>query len=184
MPTIIQEGENGWFVVRTRPKSEHLAESSLKRYADVDEVFAPRIKYEKGTRRGKVWFIEALFPGYIFARFDLAEKLRMVNSSNAVAGVLRFNDLYPQISDGFIRTLQAEFPQAEEKVRVIHQPIEVGSEVVVVEGVMAGLETIVTRVLSGKERVRILLNWLGEEREAEVCYRSIVPVRSVRESLT
>ena len=87
MPIIIEEGEAGWFVVRTRPKSEHIAAIHLMKFADIDEVFSPRIRYEKGTRRGKVWFTEALFPGYIFARFDLNEKLRAVNATNGVSGV-------------------------------------------------------------------------------------------------
>jgi len=180
MPITLEAGESGWFVVRTKPKSEHIAAIHLLKYADLEDVFSPRIKFEKGTRRGKVWFIEALFPGYIFARFDLNEKLRVVNSTSSVLGVLRFADLYPQVHDHFIQQLRAEFPEEEDELRVIDQPITEGDEVVILDGVMAGLQTIVTRVLSGKERVRVLLEWLGQEREAEVCYTSIVPTRPAR----
>ena len=183
MPTIIEAGHPGWFVIRTRPKSEHIAALHLMRFAHLEEVFAPRVKYEKGTRRGKIWFIEALFPGYIFARFDLGDKLRAVNATNAVSGVLRFNDQYPLINDGFIQQLRNEFPEKEKEIRVIDQPIEVGDEVLILDGVMAGMETIVTRIMSGKERVRVLLNWLGQEREAEVCFASVSPIRQARSDL-
>ncbi len=180
MPTIIEEGESGWFVVRTRPKSEHIAAMHLMRFADIEEVFSPRIRYEKGTKRGKVWFVEALFPGYIFARFDLGEKMRAVNATNGVAAILRFSELYPQVSDDFIQTLREEFPEEDNEVRVIDRPIEEGDEVVVLDGTMSGLETVVTKIMSGKERVRIMLNWLGEEREAEVKFTSIAHVRQGR----
>ena len=183
MATILEEGEAGWFVIRTRPKSEHIAAAHLQRFANIDEVFAPRIRFEKGTARGKVWFTEALFPCYIFARFDLTEKLRMVNATNAVSGILRFNDLYPQVSDDYIAMMKAEFPDQEREIRVVDRPIEEGDEVVVLDGVMSGLQTVVTKIMTGKERVKILFDWLGEEREAEVCYTSIIQSRSVREDL-
>lgn len=38
---------------------------------------------------------------------------------------------------------------------------------------MAGMKTIVTRLMSGQDRVRVLLKWLGEEREAEVSLDSL-----------
>lgn len=183
MPTTIKQGESGWYVIRTRPKSEHLAAQNLLKFADLDEVFSPRIRFEKGTRRGKVWFIEALFPGYIFARFDLCEKLRAVNATNCVTGVLRFNELYPQVSDNQIQRLRSEFSEEQSEIRTVDQPIKEGDEVLILDGVMSGLETIVTRVMSGKERVRVLLNWLGEEREAEVRYASILPTRQARNEL-
>jgi transcriptional antiterminator RfaH len=183
MPVTIEAGKSGWFVLRTKQKCEHLAAIHLMKYADLDDVFSPRIRFEKATRRGKVWFIEALFPGYIFARFDLNEKLRAVNATNSVFGVLRFADLYPQVHDDFIGQLRAEFPEEDQELRVIHQPIAEGDEVIILDGVMTGVKTIVTRILSGKERVRVLLEWLGEERETEVCYTSILPTRLARSEL-
>lgn len=165
--------DRGWFCVRTRPKSEHLAARNLQSFANLDEVFCPRIRYEKATRRGKVWFVEALFPGYVFARFDLAEDLRAVNAASGVTGVLRFADEYPSISDDYIAELRAEFPEQEGSLRVIDPVIVEGDEVVLTEGPMAGLRTIVTKLMSGQDRVRVLLEWLGEEREAEVSLRSL-----------
>ena len=58
---INQQPQAGWYVVRTRQKSEHIAAAHLQKYANLDQVFCPRIKFEKATLRGKVWFIEALF---------------------------------------------------------------------------------------------------------------------------
>lgn len=167
------EEDTGWFCVRTKPKCEHLAARNLVGFANLDEVFCPRIRYEKSTQRGKVWFVEALFPGYIFARFDLGNDLRAVNASSNVTGVLRFSDFYPKINHDYIEELRAEFPEEENEVRIIKPEIKEGDEVVLTEGAMAGMTTIVTRLLSGQDRVRVLLEWLGEEREAEVSLESL-----------
>ena len=157
-----ETSEPGWFCVRTKPKSEHIAALHLQKFANLDEVFCPRIRYEKSTARGKVWFVEALFPGYIFAKFDLAADLRTVNATNAVSGILRFADKYPMIEDATIASLRKEFPEEANSVRIIEQEICEGDEVVVTGGSLEGLHTIVTRLKS------VLMEWLGEEREVEV----------------
>lgn len=180
MSAPILDSLSGWFCVRSRPKSEHIAARNLQQFAHLDEVFCPRIRYEKATRRGRVWFVESLFPGYFFARFDLAEDLRAVNAASGVTGVLHFADFYPQIHDDYIRELREEFPEEENAIRVVHQQIEPGDEIVVTEGALKGLKTIVTRFVGAGERVAVLLEWLGQEREAEVSLRSVMRPGDIR----
>lgn len=69
--------------------------------------------------------------------------------------------------------MRAEFPEEENEIRIIEPEINEGDEVVLTEGPMAGMKTIVTRLMSGQDRVRVLLEWLGEEREAEVSLDSL-----------
>ncbi|MCH1497844.1 MAG: hypothetical protein L7U83_02140, partial [Akkermansiaceae bacterium] len=66
-----------WYVLRTQLKREKLAAANLRRLDGV-EVFLPRLKYQKTTRRGRVWWTEPLFPGYLLARFSLVEMGRAV----------------------------------------------------------------------------------------------------------
>lgn len=172
--------DEAWYCVRARTKAEHLAAANLRGYANLDEVFCPRIRFEKPTRRGKVWFVEALFPGYLFARFDLARDLRAVRAATGVTGVLNFADRYPSLETSFIDELRAEFPEDGAGIRVISQELASGDEVVLASGAMAGLRTIVTRVMPGQERVRILLDWLGQEREAEISRRDIYRPGDIR----
>jgi len=169
-----------WYCVRARPKAEHLAALNLRGYANLDEVFCPRIRFERATRRGKVWFVEALFPGYLFARFDLARDLRTVRAATGVTGVLHFADRYPSIDPRFIDDLRTEFPEDGDGVRVISPELQAGDEVVLSAGAMAGLKTIVTRLVPGQERVRILLDWLGQEREAEVSRQDLYRPGDIR----
>ncbi len=173
----------GWYCVRTRPKGEHIAARSVQQFAHVEQVFCPRIRFEKPTLRGKVWFVEALFPGYFFAYFDLEKDLRVVNASPSVSGVLRFADFYPQIHSDYISELRGEFPDEEGSVRVIRPGISPGDEVVVTEGAMKGLKTVVTRLLSSGDRIAVLLDWLGQEREAEVQLRSVSRPVDIRQEI-
>jgi transcriptional antiterminator RfaH len=58
-----------WFCLRSQVKREHLAAACLRQYPEV-EAFCPRVRFRKRTTRGPVWFVESMFPGYLFARFD------------------------------------------------------------------------------------------------------------------
>ena len=69
-----------WFCVKTQPKHEHIAAAGLQRRLNVN-CFAPRVRYRKMTRRGAVWFVEAMFPGYLFAEFVYLEQHRRVEYS-------------------------------------------------------------------------------------------------------
>ncbi|CAN5167618.1 transcription/translation regulatory transformer protein RfaH [soil metagenome] len=161
----------GWRCVKTRPKSEHLAALQLRQVPDVD-VFCPRIRFQRATRRGKVWFAEALFPGYVFCRFDLFESLRHIQATGSVTGLVRFGDYCPVLPDAMIESLRADFVEAE-PVTVI-QTVSVGDEVEVTEGPFQGTVAYVTRLLGAAERVRILVEFLGQDREVEVSLTSLL----------
>lgn len=57
-----------WFCIRSRQKHEQIAAVHLRQIAGV-EVFCPRVRLKRNTRAGAKWFTEAMFPGYLFARF-------------------------------------------------------------------------------------------------------------------
>lgn len=162
-----------WHAVRSRPKAEHLAVAHLGRLPAV-EAYCPRIRFEKATRRGPVWFVEALFPGYLFARFDPGTSLRAVQSSPNVSGVIQFGPEIPALSPVVIEELRREFPDTEPRLVAERSAPREGDTVEIVSGALAGLSALVTRVLPSGERVRILLDWLGETREAEVAKRAVI----------
>jgi transcriptional antiterminator RfaH len=176
MTQPIHEVEPGWFCVRTKPKTEHIAARNLLAYAKLSEVFCPRIRYEKSTKRGKSWFVEALFPGYIFAKFDLSRELRTVNATPNVTGVLRFADKYPTIGDDLVEALRSEFPEEEGAIRILESSIKEGDEVMIDDGVLKGYTTTVSRISLNGDRVAVLMDWLGQEREVEVSADSVSPV--------
>ena len=101
----MSEYRPAWFCVRSQPKHEHIAAAHLKGDPDL-EVFLPRIRFKRATRRGPVWFTEALFPNYLFTRFDLAACLRRVCHAWGVRGVVHFGDRGPIVPEAVIEELR------------------------------------------------------------------------------
>jgi transcription antitermination factor NusG len=154
-----------WYVVHTRPKCEHIAAGLMVRLVNVG-VYCPRIRFQKSTRRGKVWFIEALFPSYFFARFTPIESLRAVKHSQSVIKVVDFGGNLTPVPDEVITELKKEM--RDEEVREVLVDVKVGDIVELTEGPMRGLKGIVNAKLSGADRVRVLLEFLGRENAVEV----------------
>jgi transcriptional antiterminator RfaH len=57
----------------------------------------------------------------------------------------------------------------------IASDLKEGEEVKVIEGPFLGVRALVTRILPAGERVAILLNLLGQEREVEVSSKALLP---------
>jgi len=72
-----------WFCLKAQPKREHIAAACLRRIFEVD-VLCPRVRFRKSTARGLVWFVESMFPGYLFVRFDYATLHRQIILSPGV----------------------------------------------------------------------------------------------------
>lgn len=164
------QGTVAWFCVRTHPKHEHIAAAQLRQAAGI-EVFVPRIRYRRSTRLGVVWVTEALFKDYIFARFDLATAVRLVQHARAVRCVVRFGDRWPSVPDDAIAELR-EVMGAED-LRVIEDTMQPGDVVRISEGAMAGLHAVVARVVPAKQRVAVLLEFLGRQTTVELAHSQV-----------
>jgi len=154
-----------WYCVRSQPKHEHIAAGHLTGGVGV-EVYLPRIRFRRATRRGPVWFNEPLFPGYLFARFDLVRQLRQVHHARGVRGVVHFGNHCPAIPEEAIRQLQSAV--GADAVRVLEPSLAPGDEVTIASGPFAGLLAVVSRVMPGRERVAILLEFLGRQTSVEL----------------
>lgn len=163
--------EPAWFCVQTQPKREHIAASNLRQDAQI-EALLPRIRYRRSTRRGPAWVTEALFPGYLFARFPLASLLRRVQSLRGVRGVVHFGHRWPSIPDALIADLRSVVGDAE--IRIVSPDLNAGDTVEVAAGVFQGFQALVARVIPGRQRVSILLDFLGRQTAVEVNSNQLV----------
>jgi transcriptional antiterminator RfaH len=161
-----------WYCLRSRRKQEHIAAAHVRLLGSVT-VFCPRIRFRRGTRRGAVWVTEALFPSYFFARFALSEMLLRVRSAHGVSSLVQFGGRYPLISDEIINRLQAEL--GANGVGDLVYLLIPGERVKLIGGALAGLDAVITHVLPAKERVRLLLEFLGRETVAEMDTKDLLP---------
>lgn len=157
--------KTGWYCLRSRLKREHLAAARLREQENI-EVFLPRIRFRRPTRRGPVWATEALFPNYFFARFDWQQSLRQVHASRDVSGVVHFGDTWPTIPDGVIDDLRNVL--GAEETHVIPPVMAEGDRVKIAGGSFDGLRAVVAKIMPGRERVAVLLEFLGQQTTVEL----------------
>ena len=161
-----------WFCVRSHPKHEHIAAAYLEKEMGL-EVFLPRIRFKRATRRGAVWFTEALFANYIFARFDLALHLRRLHHGRGVQGVVHFGGHWPVVQDEVIADLRASI--GNDQIHVVSEDLHPGEIVLIAEGAFVGLRAVVERVMPARCRVAVLLEFLGRQTKVEICSAALVP---------
>ena len=177
-----EPSEPQWYCVHTKPKSEHLAALAVRMLGEDIETFCPRIRFQRAMPRGKVWFTEALFPSYMFARFDMSLSFRAVKHAHHVIGIVGFGGKPVPVGDAVIADLKREM--RGEEVREVRHGVKVGDTVEVAEGPMRGLTGIVESIASGAERVKILLEFLGRTSLVEVPASKILSDRAPREALS
>ncbi len=148
-----------WFCLRTQTKREHIAATMLRNLHRV-ETYCPRISQIKKTRTGKKRFTEAMFPGYLFARFDLAREYRRIIHTQGVTGLVENGDRRA-VPEAVIADLQASLPEAV--IEVPDPSLEPGAEVEFVAGSLKGLNGTVLARLPAGTRVQVLLEFLGRE---------------------
>ena len=154
-----------WFCLKTQPKREHLAATALRRQFGV-ECFSPRLRFRRMTQRGPVWFVEAMFPGYLFAKFVYSTQHRAVESSHGIRGIVHFGDRLATLPEDIVSALQSKI--GTEEIVTLDCSIKVGQSVQIIDGPFQGLEAVVTHLIPAKERIRVLLELLGRCVEMEV----------------
>ena len=170
-PLLALLDEPLWFCLKVQPKREHLAATSLRRRFGINCV-SPRLRFRKLTRRGPVWFVEAMFPGYLFAKFVYSTQHRSVESANGVRGILRFGQRLATLPENTVIALQSK--AGAEEVVTVDSSLKIGQPVQLIEGAFQGLEVVVTQVLPAKERIRVLLEFLGRSMEMEVAAEKVL----------
>lgn len=173
------ENQNAWFCLRSLPKQEHIAAAHLRQIERI-EVFLPRIRFKRAQRKGIVWVTEALFPGYFFARFDWNSGLRKIQAARGVRGVVHFGDCRPVIEESVIRELRESI--GGDEPRVIENEFCAGDAVKIASGALTGMKAVVSRMMPGKERVAILMEFLGRQTMIEVPTQSLLPETDTRKT--
>lgn len=154
--------QSAWYCLRCQTKKERIAAIHLRKEAGVD-VFAPRISFYKKTRNGKKRFVEALFPGYVFVHCNIRECLRVLLSMRGIIGIVRYGNIIPNLPDQLIANLIDRFPNLDEPIQINQNAFEPGSEVTVVKGAFKNLSAVVEHYLPAKERIQVLINFLGRD---------------------
>jgi transcriptional antiterminator RfaH len=160
-----------WYCVRSQPKHEHIACANISKKLSL-EVFSPRLRMERATRRGVVSVVEPLFPCYIFVRCIISEHIDQIKFISGVSSLVNFGGKIPVVPDETVEELLSCFGASEPMA--VEDRLEPGTEVSVVDGALLGSKGIVVRVLPARQRVQILLDFLGRTTLTEVDRKSLL----------
>jgi transcriptional antiterminator RfaH len=146
-----------WYVVSTKPHQEKQAESHVKQCGI--ECFLPLLKESKIIRRTHKTVIEPLFPGYLFARFDLDKHSRAVSYARGVRKIVEFGSGPVEVDATMIDAIKERLNNGF--VTPHSERFKMGQIVHIKGGPLAGLEAVFMREMTDRNRVLLLLNTLG-----------------------
>ncbi|MEM1223261.1 MAG: transcription termination/antitermination NusG family protein [Verrucomicrobiota bacterium] len=153
------DSDLAWFCLRAQTKREHIAGKILSNN-DKIEVFCPRLSQVRKTKTGKKRFVEAMFPGYLFARFSITRHYRWVMHSQGITNIVENGERRP-IPEHIIEELKQSLP--DEITESPDLSLEPGARIDVVSGSLKGLNGRVLAQLPAMNRVQVLLDFLGRE---------------------
>lgn len=160
-PSSLADAVKAWYCVRVMARREHIAALNLTQRTGLS-VFSPRIRVQKKSPHPEPRFSsEALFPGYVFARFNYPMDARYVSSTPGVLGLVSFGGNPPAVADAVIEQLSAEVTR--EASAPVAPLFEEGAWVRIVAGCFQGSEGRVLQVSPTSTRISVLLTLLGQE---------------------
>ena len=148
-----------WYAIRTKPHQEKVAELHLRQFCA--DVLAPLVKEHKTVRGQGKWVTEPLFPGYLFARFDLQDTYRAVKFARGVSNIVEFGSRPAEVSESIIHAIRERL--VEGLVTIQPASFHQGQVVRITDGPLAGLEAVFFREMKKQQRVCVLLNLLGQQ---------------------
>ena len=152
-----QPNRGNWFVIRTKAGDEHRANDNLL-HQEI-ETFLPLYKNYYFRSGRMIQTIKPLFPNYLFARLDLDAHYTKVKWTRGVSRILGNRDGPIPISEKVIQTIRERV--GKDSLIELEEQIKEGDLVQVSSGPLKDLIGIFQKRMSGKDRVKILLNLIG-----------------------
>lgn len=144
-----------WYAIHTNSRQEERAYNNLRSWQV--EVFFPKIKERRlNPYSGAATYItKSLFPGYIFARFNLNRLLHQVRFTRGVHDVVGIAGTPTSVQEELVTLIQM---RADEDGYVqMDDDLKLGDKVVIKDGPLAGLMGVFNQETSEARRVSILL---------------------------
>lgn len=151
-----------WFAVQAHSRAEAAAEFGLRSLSI--ETLLPLVcrPLHHATRAARQ-AVRALFPGYLFARFCIAESLRAVTYSRGVVRVVGAGGRPIPVEDAIIASIRARIGE-DGCVALDERRLSVRDCVRIISGPLAGWSGVFERELSDLQRVVILIETLQQGR--------------------
>jgi transcription antitermination factor NusG len=147
-----------WYALHVKPHKERPVCNLLK--ARGLTVYYPSLKVKPVNPRSRRE--RPFFPGYMFVCVDL--ELEGVNSlrwSEGTHGLVEFGGDPAIVPDSLISELQRQLEE-HQKSYERQKDFKSGDPIRIIDGLFEGYEAIFDSELTGKDRVQVLLSYLGD----------------------
>ena len=129
--------------------------------------YLPKITTKKINSKPKV---EVLFPGYIFVNTNL-ENYKALKYTKGIRKIIKFGDSIAYLSNEEIESI--EMLEETSKINPVVSQLQIGQVVTITKGSLKGTIAKVCS-LPAKERVGILLSFLGSVRKATISEKDLI----------
>lgn len=175
---ITGETGNRWYALHVRARHEKAVAGVLQNKDFVEFLPVYRSRRQWSQRVAEIDL--PLFPGYVFCRFDPAERRVPIMTTPGVMGIVGFGGRPVPVDDGEIEAIQRVLKSGVPSEPWKH--IQSGQKVRVAHGVLSGLEG---TFIEAKKNHRLLLNVTILQRSVaiEMDIACVVPVNPGRAPL-
>lgn len=168
-----------WYVVHCKPREERRAAAALEEQLGL-KVYLPEV-----TRRVRGRIQRApFFPRYLFVWANLLQvKVTGIHAINTMPGVLRlveFGNIARPVLAAVIEAIRKRIDALNAQGGLPEHRFHPGETLRLTDGPLQGLEAVFVRPMKSSERVRVLINFLGSLRDAEVNADMLEKVRTPR----
>ena len=159
-----------WYVIQTQTGKEKRTKDLIERMVPSELYSEVRILYYETKREyQEEWHLEqkTMFPGYLFLITDQIEEIFLyLRKVPELTKVLGYGDDVVPISEkeeAFLTKISGGGNIVE-----MSYGIQVGDKIIVKEGILKGLESVIRKIDRHKRKALIEIEMLGEIRQVEI----------------
>ena len=166
-----------WYALRSKSRKEDAVWRQLQTQGY--EVFYPCLRVHPVNPRSRK--IVPYFPGYLFVEVDLEQSgISVFQWMPHTVGLVNFGGEPSIVPENLILAIQKRVDEINEAGGEIFDGLKPGEKVWISDGPFQGYEAIFDGRLPGSERVRVLLEFLGNRRKVPVVLDASQIVRKKR----
>lgn len=154
-----------WYALRSKPRKEDVVWRQVT--SQGFESYYPRLRVHPVNPRSRK--LRPYFPGYLFVKADLEEAgMSVFQWMPHSLGLITFGGEPAAVPPHLIDAIRKRVDQINAAGGEIFDGLEAGEAVRISDGPFRGYEAIFDMRLPGTERVRVLLELLGNQRQVPV----------------
>ena len=156
---------SNWYALRSKPRKEDVVWRQA--LSQGFEVYYPRLRVHPVNPRSRK--VKAYFPGYLFVQADVENTgVALFQWMPHTLGLVNFGGEPAVVPDHLVQAIRQRVDQINVAGGEVFEGLKPGQVVWISDGPFRGYEAIFDARLPGNERVRVLLEFLGNRRQVAV----------------